>query len=111
MGKRKVTILEPALEKVARVALFIEGEGLPKTAKKFVHDAFAFFYLSEPWKPTICQRFFYYSHSLDFRMMRPTEDIEQFERRISGAEENLNTPYKVRKSLGFLKKRAGAEGQ
>jgi len=43
MGKRKVTILEPAVEEVARIALFIEGEGMPKTAKKFVDDAFAFF--------------------------------------------------------------------
>jgi len=43
MGKRKVTILEPAAEEVARIALFIESEGLPKTAKKFVDDAFAFF--------------------------------------------------------------------
>ena len=42
MGKRKVTILEPAVEEVARIALFIEGEGLPKTAKKFVDDAFDF---------------------------------------------------------------------
>jgi hypothetical protein len=43
MGKRKVTVLEPAIEEVARIALFIEGEGLPKTAKKFVDDAFIFF--------------------------------------------------------------------
>ena len=43
MGKRKVTILEPAIEEVARIALYIEGEGLPKTAKKFVDDAFVFF--------------------------------------------------------------------
>jgi hypothetical protein len=43
MGKRKVTILEPAVEEVARIALLIESEGLPKTAKKFVDDAFAFF--------------------------------------------------------------------
>ena len=43
MGKRKITILEPAVEEVARIALFIESEGLPKTAKKFVDDAFAFF--------------------------------------------------------------------
>ena len=43
MGKRKVTILEPAVEEVARIALYIEGEGLPKTAKRFVDDAFAFF--------------------------------------------------------------------
>jgi hypothetical protein len=43
MGKRKVTILEPAVEEVARIALFIEGEGLPKTAKEFVDEAFLFF--------------------------------------------------------------------
>jgi|SRR5688500_2337274 plasmid stabilization system protein ParE len=43
MGKRKVTILEPAIEEVARIALYIEGEELPKTAKRFVDDAFAFF--------------------------------------------------------------------
>lgn len=43
MGKRKVTILEQAIEEVARIALFIEGEGLPKTAKKFVDAAFVFF--------------------------------------------------------------------
>lgn len=43
MGKRKVTILEPAVEEVARIALFIESERLPKTAKRFVDDAFAFF--------------------------------------------------------------------
>src|SRR5260221_1804774 len=43
MGKRKVTILEPAVEEVAQIALFIESEGLPKTAKKFVDEAFTFF--------------------------------------------------------------------
>lgn len=43
MGKRKVTILEPAVEEVARIALYIEGEGLAKTAKLFIDDAFAFF--------------------------------------------------------------------
>jgi plasmid stabilization system protein ParE len=43
MGQRKVTILEPAVEEVARIALYIESEGLPKTAKKFVDEAFAFF--------------------------------------------------------------------
>jgi hypothetical protein len=43
VGKRKVTILEPAVEEVARIAMYIEGEGLPKTAKRFVDDAFAFF--------------------------------------------------------------------
>ncbi len=43
MGKRKVTILEPAVEGVSHIALFIEGEGLPKTAKKFVDEVFLFF--------------------------------------------------------------------
>ncbi|MEP6950202.1 MAG: hypothetical protein ABI863_13035 [Ginsengibacter sp.] len=33
MGKRKVSILEPAATAVAEIALFIESEGLPQTAK------------------------------------------------------------------------------
>lgn len=43
MGKRKVTILYPAAITVAEIAFYIEGEGLPKTAKKFVDEAYAFF--------------------------------------------------------------------
>ena len=43
MGNRKVSILEPAAEAVADVALFIESRGLPKTAKKFVDEVFRFF--------------------------------------------------------------------
>ena len=43
MGKRKVTILEPAVTSVAEIALFIESKGMPQTAKKFVDEAFAFF--------------------------------------------------------------------
>ena len=40
MGKRKVSILEPAATAVAEVAWFIENKGLPQTAKKFVTEAF-----------------------------------------------------------------------
>jgi hypothetical protein len=43
MGKRKVVILDKAVEEVANVAYFIEGKGLPTTAKKFVDDAFEYF--------------------------------------------------------------------
>jgi len=43
MGKRKITILETAVTAVAEIALFIEGNGMPQTAKKFVDDAFLFF--------------------------------------------------------------------
>lgn len=43
MGKRKISILDSAARAVAEVSFFIEGKGLPKTAKKFVDDAFAFF--------------------------------------------------------------------
>lgn len=43
MDKRKVTILEPAVREVAHIALYVEGEGMPATAKKFVDDAFEFF--------------------------------------------------------------------
>lgn len=44
MGKRKVSILEPAATAVAEVAWFIKSKGMPQTAKKFVDDAFLFFY-------------------------------------------------------------------
>ena len=43
MGKRKISILEPAATSVAEIAWFIESEGMPKTAKKFVDEAFLFF--------------------------------------------------------------------
>ena len=43
MGKRKVSILEPAATAVAEIAFFIESKGLPQTAKNFVDDAFEFF--------------------------------------------------------------------
>ncbi|MGI8635333.1 MAG: hypothetical protein ACR2KZ_08010 [Segetibacter sp.] len=43
MGKRKVSILEPAATAVAEVAFFIESKGLPETAKKFIDEAFAYF--------------------------------------------------------------------
>jgi hypothetical protein len=43
MGKRDVTILDPATDGVAEAAYFIEGKGLPETAKRFVDEAFQFF--------------------------------------------------------------------
>lgn len=43
MGKRKVTILDTASDAVAEAAFFVEGKGLPQTAKKFVAEAFKFF--------------------------------------------------------------------
>ena len=43
MGKRKVSILEPAATAVAEIAWFIENKGLPQTAKKFVNEVFQFF--------------------------------------------------------------------
>lgn len=43
MGKRKVSILEPAATAVAEIAWFIESKGLPQTSKKFVNKAFDFF--------------------------------------------------------------------
>ncbi|MBN8578868.1 MAG: hypothetical protein J0L66_18155 [Cytophagales bacterium] len=43
MGKRKVVILEPVTHEVARIAFFIESQGMPETAKKFVDQAFTFY--------------------------------------------------------------------
>lgn len=35
----------------------------------------------------------YHSHSLDFKMIRPAEDITDFKRRVSGSEENKDVKY------------------
>ena len=43
MGQRKVTILDAAVNAVAQVSYFIEGAGLPQSAKGFVNEAFIFF--------------------------------------------------------------------
>jgi hypothetical protein len=43
MGKRKISILEPAATAVAEIAFFIESNGLPLTAKKFTNEVFDFF--------------------------------------------------------------------
>jgi hypothetical protein len=43
VAQRKVSILDKAAEEVGYVAYFIESRGLPKTAKKFVDETFAFF--------------------------------------------------------------------
>lgn len=43
MGKRKIKILQTAATAVAEIAFFLEGQGLPSTAKKFVDEAFDFF--------------------------------------------------------------------
>lgn len=49
MAQRKISISDKAIEEVAHVAYFIEGKGLPDTAKKFVDEAFRFFQkLSDP---------------------------------------------------------------
>lgn len=42
MGKRKISILEPAAEAVANIAFFIAGKRLPATVKKFVDEVFLF---------------------------------------------------------------------
>ena len=43
MGKRKITILDTVVDEIARTAFYIEGQGLPQTAKRFVDEAFHFF--------------------------------------------------------------------
>lgn len=43
MAQRKITILDKAIEEVAHVGYFIEGKGLPETAKSFVDATFSFF--------------------------------------------------------------------
>jgi hypothetical protein len=40
MGKRKVSILEPAADTMTDITLFIEGKGMPESGKKFIDEAF-----------------------------------------------------------------------
>ena len=46
MVKREITILDAAVEAVANISFFVEGKGLPQTAKRFVDDAFSFVFVS-----------------------------------------------------------------
>ena len=43
MGKRTISILKQVSTSVAEIAYFIEGKGMPVTAKRFVDNAFKFF--------------------------------------------------------------------
>ncbi len=43
MVKREVSILESAAKNIAEIAYYIESKGMPKTAKKFVDEAFEYF--------------------------------------------------------------------
>jgi hypothetical protein len=40
MGKRKVSILEPAADTMINITLFIEGKGMPECGKKFIDEVF-----------------------------------------------------------------------
>ncbi|MBC7629320.1 hypothetical protein [Ferruginibacter sp.] len=40
MGKRKVSILEPAADTMTDITLFIEDKGMPESGKKFIDETF-----------------------------------------------------------------------
>ena len=43
MAQRQVSILSKASEEVANIAYYVESQGMPTTAKKFVDECFQFF--------------------------------------------------------------------
>ncbi len=57
MAQRQVSILSKASESVAAIAYFIESQGMPTVAKKFVDECFLFFEkLSNPTiKHRVCR--------------------------------------------------------
>lgn len=63
----------------------------------------SYFIDPNPGNRRYANNFSYHSHSLDFKMIKPTEDLDQFKRRISGAEENQKTPYNGEDEPWFLK--------
>lgn len=53
----------------------------------------SYFIDPNPGNRRYANNFSYHSHSLDFKMIRPTEDLEQFKRRVSAVQENGATDY------------------
>jgi len=53
----------------------------------------SYFIDPNPGNRRYANNFSYHSHSLDFKMIRPAEDLKQFKRRISSAEENKVMKY------------------
>ena len=74
----------------------------------------SYFVDPNPGNRRYANHFSYYSHALDFRMIRPTEDIDQFKRRISASKENdvieysgIEEPWLLKESVrnkGAIKK-------
>lgn len=63
----------------------------------------SYFIDPNPGNKSYVNNFSYYSHSLDFKMIKPTEDINQFKRRVSAAEENQQTPFNGQEEPWLLK--------
>ncbi len=63
----------------------------------------SYFIEPNPGNRRYSNNFSYQSHGLDFKMIKPTEDIEEFKRRVSAAEENLNASYSGTEEPWLLK--------
>ncbi len=53
----------------------------------------SYFIDPNPGNKRYVNNFSYHSHSLDFKMIKPAEGIDEFKRRISASEENTETTY------------------
>jgi hypothetical protein len=53
----------------------------------------SYFIDPNPGNRRYANNFSYHSHALDFKMIRPTEDLDQFKRRVSSAPENQGVAY------------------
>jgi hypothetical protein len=70
----------------------------------------SYFIDPNPGNRRYANNFSYHSHSLDFKMIRPTEDINQFKRRISAAAENQETSFNGQDEPWLLKEAVRSKG-
>ena len=70
----------------------------------------SYFIDPNPGNKRYATNFHYHSHSLDFKMIKPTEDLNEFKRRISGSEENEETAYQGQDEPWALKEITRSKG-
>ncbi len=70
----------------------------------------SYFIDPNPGNKRYINNFSYHSHSLDFKMIRPTEEIEEFKRRISAADENVDANYNGQEEPWALKEKVRNRG-
>ncbi|MCG2612668.1 S8 family peptidase [Terrimonas sp. NA20] len=70
----------------------------------------SYFIDPNPGNRRYANNFSYYSHGLDFKVIKPAESLDVFKRRVSGAEENQHTTYQGQEEPWILKESCRNKG-